>query len=226
MSHAILFVHGAFHGAWCWAPVMEALEARGVSCCAIDLHRGGLEADVAAIRAEIDRLAETGQQVVVVGHSLGCVSVASLTPEGIAHAVFLAGPLYGPDMPDPATLTMPDFLPSLTLSEGPTMEIDLAKAHELFYHDCSRADSDAAIAKLRTNLSYLPIDHDPPLWEQVPATYLWCDDDRAVRPDYQHQVAERIRYSEGFSTGHSPMLCAPTALADALGRVLERTPQA
>ena len=220
---AFLFVHGAFHGPWCWEPVVSRLESRGVRCHCIELYRGGREADVAAIRAEIDLLASDGFAVVVVAHSLGCVSVSSLTPERIAHVVFLAGPLEGPGLPGPRECTTPDFMPSVTFGDGPSMTIDLDAARDLFYHDCSRLDADAAIAKLRTNLSYGPRQAGPrPFHEIVPSTYIWCDDDRAVRPVYQREVALATRFREGLATSHSPMLSAPDLLVAALERVVER----
>jgi hypothetical protein len=37
---SFVFVHGGCHGAWCWAPVVERLIARGHEATAIDLNRG------------------------------------------------------------------------------------------------------------------------------------------------------------------------------------------
>jgi pimeloyl-ACP methyl ester carboxylesterase len=219
---AILFVHGAFHGPWCWEPVVTRLEERGVLCRCIELYRGGLEADVHAIREEVDALTAEGCEVVIVAHSLGCVSVSSLTPERIAHAVFLAGPLEGPGLPDSQHCTAPEFMPSLTHGEDGAV-IDPEAARALFYHDCSPADADAAIARLKPNRLYGPTQAtETPFYEAVPSTYIWCDDDRAVRPDYQRQIAKATRHSEGLETSHSPMLSAPDELVAALQRVLER----
>lgn len=104
------------------------------------------------------------------------------------------------------------------------MDIDLEVARDLFYHDCSAAQVEDAIPRLRPNLNYRPEPPESkPLYERVPSTYLWCDADRVVRPEYQHQLAKHTRYSEGFATGHSPMLSAPDELVAALLRVLERT---
>ena len=42
MPRTIVLVHGAWHGAWCWAPLQATLDAAGVptshsTCPAIDL---------------------------------------------------------------------------------------------------------------------------------------------------------------------------------------------
>ena len=39
--HDLLFVHGAWHGAWCWEPFMEWFAARGWNSHAIDLRGHG-----------------------------------------------------------------------------------------------------------------------------------------------------------------------------------------
>ncbi len=56
MARPVLLVHGAWHGAWCWAKVIDALRERGVEVHATELHRGSVEADTAAVRADVNRL--------------------------------------------------------------------------------------------------------------------------------------------------------------------------
>jgi alpha-beta hydrolase superfamily lysophospholipase len=41
---SFVFVHGGCHGAWCWAPVVERLIARGHEATAIDLPGRGATA--------------------------------------------------------------------------------------------------------------------------------------------------------------------------------------
>ena len=224
-TRAIVFVHGAFHGPWCWDEIVARMESPDVVCRCVELYRGGLAEDAGVVRGEIDSLAEDGCSVVVVGHSLGCVSLSHLAPEGIAHAVFLAGPVAGPGLPDVQEAVEADFSTSMNTGTDGTISIDAALAREIFYHDCDPEMADWAIGKLRPNLAYGPLPRPgPPLYETVPSTYLWCEHDRAVLPKYQREIARKMRYSEGFATGHSPMLAAPDELSAALGRVLERTP--
>ena len=222
---ALLFVHGAFHGPWCWDEIVRRMQSPEVVCRCVELYRGGLEEDAAAVREEVDALASEGCSVAVVGHSLGCVSLSHLGPERIGHAVFLAGPVVGPGLPDVQEGVEPRFIASVDTSDDGVMTIDAAVAREFFYHDCDPEMSEWAIGKLRPNLAYGPLSRPgPPLYESGPATYLWCDHDRAVLPDYHREIARHMRYSEGFATSHSPMLSAPDELSAALMRVLERTP--
>ena len=81
---SLLFVHGAFHGAWCWAPFLAFFKAQGVPAAALDLSgHGGLAqpadfttlgvADMAADVAEA--AARLGGPVILAGHSLGALAV-------------------------------------------------------------------------------------------------------------------------------------------------------
>ncbi|MBN1120621.1 MAG: alpha/beta fold hydrolase [Anaerolineae bacterium] len=78
----LLFVHGAWHGAWCWEEFQPYFADRGYRTYALSLRghcgsEGKLRTarihdyvdDVARIAAQIEE--ETGQAPVVIGHSMG-----------------------------------------------------------------------------------------------------------------------------------------------------------
>jgi len=102
-----VFVHGAWHGAWCWSLVVEALGARGFPAIALDLPGHGMEArvpvsyktqDLAALATEPSPLAGLGLAdyrdrvlavvrglkaagagpLVLVGHSLGGATLSAV----------------------------------------------------------------------------------------------------------------------------------------------------
>ena len=221
-----VLVHGAFHGAWCWARLVPKLEALDARCVTVDLHRGGRSADIAAIQEVVDREHGDGRRVIAVGHSLGCASVVGLDPHRLAHVVFLAGTYVGevPGFPPPQDAITPAFWDAVTTGEDGRMTIDRERALAVFYADCDEETARDAAARLIPDLTYgPPSPSDPPLWKVVPSTYLWCDEDAVVDPEHQRALAKHTRYGEGLATSHSPMLSAPDALAAALGRVLERT---
>jgi pimeloyl-ACP methyl ester carboxylesterase len=109
----ILFVHGAFAGAWCWSEfILPIFGRRGRHCAAVSLHghgasEGGAELRSASLGDLVDDLAAAidamPEPPVVVAHSLGgylaqiligrarmrgLVLVGSLPPDGMA----LVGP--------------------------------------------------------------------------------------------------------------------------------------
>ena len=43
MTARVVLVHGAWHGAWCWAPVVDLLRAEGVDVVAVDLPGHGAD---------------------------------------------------------------------------------------------------------------------------------------------------------------------------------------
>ena len=93
-------VHGGAHGGWCWELVVPELERLGHSVVAPDLP---IEDEANGARAWADVVVEAlegvGDDVVVVGHSLGGMAVpvvASLRP--VRRMVFLAAMVPVPGM--------------------------------------------------------------------------------------------------------------------------------
>ena len=85
------FVHGAYHGSWCWQPLITELEHRGHHGLAVDLpcedpRAGAIEYAAAAVEA----FADAGPDLVVVGHSLGGLSIPLIAERRpVARLVYL-----------------------------------------------------------------------------------------------------------------------------------------
>jgi pimeloyl-ACP methyl ester carboxylesterase len=96
----VLWVHGAFHGAWCYAHYLKFFASRGVACAALDLPgHGGLAQDADFLSIDVRRLAECvgaacehiGGPVIVVGHSMGALPVLlCATQRPVAGVILLA----------------------------------------------------------------------------------------------------------------------------------------
>ena len=98
---SLLFVHGGFHGAWCWAPFLKYFREHDISCGAVDLrgHGGLLQSDdfvkqgVAEMAEDVaDAAAAMGTNVVLIGHSAGALAVLSAAPSIKPRGVILIGP--------------------------------------------------------------------------------------------------------------------------------------
>jgi len=96
----LIFVHGAFAGAWKWARVVEPLEAAGHTAEALDLPGSGedrtpvgevtLDAYVDSVAAQLDGRPEPA---VLVASSMGgvvCTETAARHPEKVAGIVYVA----------------------------------------------------------------------------------------------------------------------------------------
>ena len=96
----IVLVHGAFHGAWCWAALQAELDRLGIPSYAIDLPGHGastaplenLHGDADAVAALLERLAQdSDEEVVLVGHSYGGAVIGQAGLAGrVRRLVFLA----------------------------------------------------------------------------------------------------------------------------------------
>lgn len=81
MAPPILFVHGAWHGAWCWEDnFLDYFASLGFACYAVNLRgrgasRGARDVRFCRIRHFVedvrDAVAEIGADPILVGHSLG-----------------------------------------------------------------------------------------------------------------------------------------------------------
>lgn len=222
-NDALVLAHGAFHGPWCWTTLIECLQDRGVRCLAVDLDRGGVEADRDALQTEVDRLRSAGHRVHAIGHSLGCTSVAGLDPATLATAILLAGPVApGEGLPPVEELLLPGFLDGIQRVEDGRSRIEREHARAVFYHRCSEDRAGWALDRLRPTFLHGPAPGAPALWEQLPVTYVVCDDDRAVAPAYQRRVAERMPAVARLDADHSPMIGQPGALAEVVLEAMAR----
>ena len=223
-TDALVLAHGAFHGPWCWQPTIARLEAEGVRCVAVDLDRGGIEQDGAALQGVVDTLAASGARVHAIGHSLGCYAVAALAADSLTTATLLAGPIADrPDGPSVIEMTTPGFLKILKPQDDGRSFLSREDARAVFYHRCLPREGDWALERLRPTFVYGgATDRNPGFWQDLPVTYVVCTDDRAVRPDYQQAASALLPFSATIDADHSPMLGAPEALApivlEAMGR--------
>ena len=100
-KHFVL-VHGACHGAWSWYKLKPPLEEAGHRVTAVDLAASGINMkaiqdvhsmlDYSQPLLDVVASLAPGEKVVLVGHSLGGLSLATAMekfPDKIALAVFL-----------------------------------------------------------------------------------------------------------------------------------------
>jgi pimeloyl-ACP methyl ester carboxylesterase len=202
------------------------LARRGIESDVVDLPFTTPDADVAAVRAAVDRLIKDGDQVTVLGHSLGGAVISAAAAgdgaayPGVSGLVYLTAIMIAPDQavdfsgggPGMAAIDM----------TGEVAAFDLSQARSAFYHHCSEDDSVWATARLRTmptaNL-LLAAPAEPP-WRFVPSTYVICTDDQVVSVAAQRAMAANAGSSVTIDSDHSPFLSHPAELAGLLAEVL------
>jgi len=217
----VALVHGAWHGPWCWAPVLAGLDEVGVPAVAVELAGPDLHADADAVRAALDEL----QDVVLVGHSYGGAVITDAgTHPSVAHLVYVAA--FAPDA-DEAVSAVPleggeasEVPRAMCFGDDGTTTLDLGVAPEVFYGDCDALDVERALGLLRPQ--HLDTFRQAPravAWRQRPSTYVVCTDDRAVPAPLQRNMAARIpevAVVELAGASHSPFFSRPHELVELL----------
>lgn len=231
MAHFLL-IHGASHGAWCWAKLLPELAARGHSARAIDLPSHGDDpTDPATVTLDdyvaacIDALED---ETVLVGHSLGGLTItlaAAKASEKVRKLVYLCAFVPPPGQAFAEIrkgAVTPDLQSILTIDRDRGLSlVDPERCGPVFYSDCTAED----LAFAQTRLSPQPIavltetlDFRPPT---VPRHYIICSDDRTVRPEYQRAVTRDwpVGTVHTLAAGHSPFFSHPAKLAELLGEI-------
>jgi len=216
MSEVIL-VHGAWHGAWCWARVVEELDGLGVSSHAVELPLTGLADDAATARAAIESAIDrSGPGVVVVGHSYGglVISEAAAGIDGVGRLVYLAAFMTEEGEDELSILAAHDSpVPGAVVVADGGAGIDPAKAHALFYGDSDAATVAEIVPRLRPMRGVGGGLTGTPAWKFIPSTYVVCTEDGALPPMAQREMATRADAVVEWSTDHSPFLTRPGELA-------------
>ena len=163
--------------------------------------------------------------MLVVGHSLGGLTVPLIpSRRPVAGLVFVAALLPEPGQvaatalpPEGFSAGFDELLAVAQGDSGWTREAAIAA----FYHDVPEPLVTEAVGALRTQ-EWLPTTQVWPLdaYPDVPMSYVACDDDRCIDPDFQVRSA-KVRLgveAEMLPGSHSPMLARPRELADLLVR--------
>jgi len=218
----LVLVHGAWHGAWCWDPVLPGLTEAGIPTRALDLPGhgastlalGDLETDAAALRAEIDAI--TGP-VVVCAHSYGG-AVATVGAAGcprVRHLVFVAAFPLAPaescttaavgEVPDGAGETL--LGAALRFHDDDTITLDRDGAIAAMYNECTQDAAAWAADRLGAQAgAELRGTATTVAWHEIPSTYVVCARDRAVAPALQRALATRCSDVRELDADHSPFL--------------------
>jgi pimeloyl-ACP methyl ester carboxylesterase len=231
-----VFVHGAFHGAWCWYKVTAALEAAGHRTTAVDLPSGGidgtspasvtLETQAARVLEVLDA-AET--PVILVGHSAGgpvISTVAEARPEKIAKLVYLTAYLLPSGASIVSTLADdPESLvtPNLIGTPAGALFIRLDSVGDVFYGTSRKSDVSLARTLLKpigVSTTATPVTVGA-AFESVRRFYVGCRRDRAVTAAFQRAMYSALPCERVFSinSDHSPFFSRPRALVRILGAI-------
>ncbi len=207
----IVLVHGSWHGSWCWEPLRIELDRLGWATHAVDLPtmtgpQYGVDADAKVVRDLVDSI---DGPVLLVGHSYAgvVVSQASVGAGNIARLVYLAAyQLDDGESPIPAgaraALAGLEYIPPF---DNPV---------DTFYADVPTVLAQDAVARLRPQSGLVGQNLQVGAgWRDIPSTYIVCEQDKAIPPAAQEEMAKHATDIRRIDASHSPFLSRPAELA-------------
>ena len=224
---AILFVHGAYTGAWCWEDFLRRFAARGFRALAVSLRGHGQSAGAERLHGwglrdygiDLGRaVAASGGEPVLIGHSMGAFLVQRYLAEGgVARAAvqLCPVPLFGIG---PASVALAVSRPLLyaemrALAEGRSRS-RAALAELLFGGAVPRETVETCFHRMqpesRRALAELALPLPPMAWHarRVPQLVLAAEKDLLI-PALQAASAAALvgaEYRELPGLGHAAML--------------------
>jgi pimeloyl-ACP methyl ester carboxylesterase len=232
----VVLVHGSFHTPEAtWAELTPLLDERGVEWTAVDLPSAGpdgttdepapdLSDDVAVT---LDAIEQVGGPVVLVGHPYGgaVITGAGVDPS-VENLFYLCA--FAPER-DETTIELTTSGPPVALAgalriDDGLVSVDPALAVEVLHADVDPELAATMVAKLvPSTLSSLEQPVTDAAWMTVSSSYLICEQDEAIAPERQREMADRIG-AETFSlpSSHTPFLSQPGAVADLNEQVVQQ----
>ena len=229
-----VLVHGAFSGAWCWQPIIPALEAAGHAVAAIDLPGAGGDATpleevtLASCAARVcEALAEPS---ILVGSSMGGIVItqaANDRPENVQQLVFVCAfmPSNGQSLLDLAGL--PEgagnkIQENMVVSGDPPVAVLADEAAAIaVYNRCTAEQRAWAIPRRRGQAVApfaTPVQIDDALLARIPRSFVLTLNDTALTTALQRRMISEHPCVDvvELDADHAPFLSATDELADAL----------
>jgi len=226
----VIFVHGALvrDGQWWWQRTADLLQrSTGIRSRAVALPScgetgpehvaGGLVADAAALRRELDDVADA----IVVGHSYGGTVIAEAGHHpAVSHLLYVSS--YLPDVGQSQGAIMSGESDPVSIGDNGdgTLSVSgydatsfgarfLQDANESIQHEAWTRVSAQAVEAFTTPTTAAG-------WRGIDSTYIVCAQDRSTSVELQRFHAARATRSVELPTGHHPFLSRPDLLVDQL----------
>ncbi|OJJ96611.1 hypothetical protein ASPACDRAFT_46781 [Aspergillus aculeatus ATCC 16872] len=238
-----VFVPGAWHDPDTFDNIRDLLQKRGHDTDAVANQSVGaadpsvgLHADIAHTKRALQALADQGRSIVVVAHSYGGI-VAAGAVEGLGYTSRARAGQHGgviqvvwmaafvtPKGKSLLDMLGGNWLPWMSFTTPDDGYVYTTQPERIFYHDLTPDAQRHAIANLHRHPrpSFLePAVHEP--WREIPAFYLFCDQDQALplaaQEAFAHTLGNPGRYHVDAS--HSAFLSVPEHVADGLVLALQ-----
>ncbi|OLT16472.1 hypothetical protein BJF78_14530 [Pseudonocardia sp. CNS-139] len=208
---ALVLVHGAWHGSWCWELLVPELTARGWRVSALDLPSTSGDPDAGMLddaRVVREHLAAIEGPVTVLAHSYGGIPVAEVadTVPGVEALVYLAAHMLAPGESLVSPIGGPWYPAGTTLLPAPEPAVDL------LFHDVPADLAERSVARLRPQSARaFGETQTRAAWRTLPTGLILCDEDRAFPELFAKRQETWPDLLRRMPTGHSPFLSRPAS---------------
>lgn len=230
-----IFVHGAWHGSWCWKIVTHLLQNIGHQVYAIDLpgHYNN-KADFSNINLNSyvqhvkDFINSINKKVIIVGHSMAGIVISQVAediPEKIEKLIYISA--FIPE--NRGSLIQEEqkaIEPSVSLEAVIQKQKNIIaithskKLRELFYAMCSDQQSVQAINQLQEQPLQPFLDHvmlSEKNFGKVDKLYIECLQDKAIHINDQRRMSQKLACKTvALDSDHSPFFSCPENLVKIL----------
>jgi pimeloyl-ACP methyl ester carboxylesterase len=236
MAETFVLVHGAWHGAWCWAAVINQLEKLGDRAYAVDLPGHGMnrvDRTKITLSSYVDSVAAYIEQhdlkdVVLAGHSLGGLTIPGVAvkiPARVKRVVWVTAmvALEGEPIVDPATSPLAAAIDSLPEGSVP-IEMMGKEFLEGLSNDMAPAVKEYVLSALgpqpvKPMLGLVPM--AAYFATGIPSSYIVCEDDQTPitgAPNWHPHFSSRLKNPtlKFVKSGHEVMFTHPVECAQAL----------
>ena len=209
-------MHGRCVTGAVWDLVAGELRGRGRRVEVVELHRGSLLADTAAVQQVVDRL---GEPLVVCGWSYGGMVITGLAPGGSSQLVYLCAlmPAEGESAMELGR-RYPGGLDALVATdEAGDLVLQGDELDEILWADAPSETAAVARTILRPQAMRSFLEAPPRVaWRQTPSTFIVGRHDRVYHRRLVDEMASRAATVHEWDTSHSPLLSRPDLVADLL----------
>jgi pimeloyl-ACP methyl ester carboxylesterase len=232
-----VLVHGGGHGGWCWKWTAAALRRDGHEVHTPTLTGFGERAHLApcatSFQTFVDDVVNVARfedldDIVLVGHSMGGTivpRVAEQIPDRIRRVVWLTAVVCADGESLLQTIPPSRWMSkAVRVGEDGTAHTDSELILDAVIHDGTPYQRELVRTR---HLAYPPHALVEPgrlsafLALELPTAYVLATDDRAIEPEVQERMADRLPQSRrsSVSAGHDCMIVRPAEVARALTEV-------
>jgi pimeloyl-ACP methyl ester carboxylesterase len=226
----LIFVHGALvrDGQWWWQRAADLLlERTGIRSRAVALpscgeitteqRAGGLVADAAALRAELDSV----DSAIVVVHSYGGTVIAEAGQHpAIAHLLYVSS--YLPDIGQSQGAIMSGESDPVSIADNGDGTLGISGYDEISFGERFLQDADDETQRqawermTSQSATAFMTPTSAAGWQGVDSTYIVCGEDRSTSLELQRFHAGRATRSVELPTGHHPFISRPDLVVEQL----------